>query len=149
MLPVTLDVANLLTARTQPRLGGGEDTGDFTEHTVPNADAVDAWIEKAGRYVGIQLGDYSDIETANPGLYASILDVIALRAAADVERSYRPEQARGQGSLAEQLREQFAVDLKHVTQAVREYRSSGSIASGEGSLPLASGIEDDADIEVW
>lgn len=149
MLPSTADVAALTSVRTQPKIGGGADTGDFTTHTVPTAAKVSELIEKSGRFVRLEIGDYADLAASHPDLFAAILDVIATRAASLVERSYRPEQAGGSGSLYEGLRDQAAADLKTVTQSMREVRSSGRVSPGEGCLPLATGLEAEAVRDLW
>lgn len=141
-LPETSSVAALLLARTKPRIGGGEDTGDFSEFTRPTAVEVSAAIARAGRLVRGVIGDFDHLAAADPDLFESVLDLIALRAAAEVERSLNPSAARQNDSVARELAQQFDADMRRIETAVSETGSGGSSIAGDGVMPAASGLED-------
>lgn len=143
LLPDTSDVAELLQARTQPSIGGGDDTGDFSAYTTPTAALVTSMIAKAGRAVYAVLGSWDDLTDAD--LQTAILDLVTVRAAAGVEFSLQPASASADQSTYKTLMETYAADLKRLTDAKRETAGGGSIA-GVGMLPRASGLDADTTI---
>jgi len=109
-LPTVAEVSSILRARTysgketDPEdpmavLAGGVQLGEFTENTTPTAKEVqDTLIPNSANDVLLELGDV-------PGeLVGETRRVAALRAAAECERSYIPEQADETRTLYQTLR---------------------------------------------
>lgn len=148
MLPSTADVAALTRTRTQPRVGGGADTGDFTAFTVPTAAQVDVLIARAGRAVEAVLGTLDRVTEDAPAgisLAGAIRDLIAVRAAAELERSY----FGSTGDMYKSLVDQYDGDLKRLTEAMREYGVDGTMDAGDGLLPMASGLDECTPRTTW
>ena len=147
MLPTTADVASLTRTRTQPRVGGGVDTGDFTEFTAPTATQVELLIARAGRAVEAVLGTLDRVAETTPAgvsLAGAIRDLIAVRAAAELERSY----FGAASDMYKSLMDQYDGDLKRLTESMREYAADGTPDAGMGLLPMASGLIDEPVVPV-
>lgn len=112
--PTVAQVGAILRARTYTdgdvgELEGGSEVGTFTNATRPTGAQVEELIDLAvaditGR-VAAEFPDY---------LMASAQRVTALRAAAEVERSYIPEQADGTQTIYQTLRMTFDEEVKQL-----------------------------------
>lgn len=133
-VPVPEEIHALMAARALPE-GFGEDT-------TPTRDAVEAVIEKVGHEVIAVLGDVDLSRAINPSAptgdrvtYRDLaVKVVALGAAAEVERSFFPEQqeSEAEGSLFRQYREaltRLAAAAPKLTSAGRPVAGSVAMSS--------------------
>lgn len=129
--PSNGDVAALMRARTYIN---GQQHHVFDSDTRPNADEAEGFISMAVALVlprtGTSLGNNAD-------LVAAARQLVAMLAASLIERSYWPEQASEQGSLAQLFEEQFGQGMVALLGAIGEhgddYRNA-SISMGNAVL---------------
>lgn len=137
-IPDVAAVAAHLRARTYDR--NGNMVGTFTDATTPTADVVDEFIEQAQAPVAGAIGS-----TPPSSTHALVRQVVSLRAAMDIERSYFPEQI-GSGANArspyEQLRQAYMDDLAALKVAVSEASDDDDTTRGSGNRPRYGFPED-------
>jgi hypothetical protein len=122
--PAPSEVAAVLLARTysgktvdpndpMAALAGGKLIGEFTDATTPNADEVEKLITRACRGVARATGPV-------PGeMIEDTRQVTATKAAAEIERSYIPEQANEGRTIYQTLRLTAAEDLEELVGNLR------------------------------
>lgn len=130
--PELVDIGALLRARTTDT--NGAELGTFTGETRPTAAEVDRLVDQAIRDVAGIVGVDPPADTLD-----IVRGVVALRAAILVERSYFPEQIRGDQSLYNALRDDYKDQLKMATEAVRESAAGGKVGEiDEPQMPSFS-----------
>lgn len=135
--PTVEEVAKLIMSRTKDRLG--KELGTFTDQTRPKFDAVEDIIEEAASDVT------TDLDTDIPeGAWSFVRQLIALRAAMMIERSYFAEQITSNRSPYPQLEKDFELLLARVTLAVkREDEEATTGEQGQAVRPSYSFPEAD------
>ena len=116
------DVASHIRARTKDN--NGNEVGTFTEVTRPTAAQCEEAITNAVRFVHSRVGHVGD------GCAELAREAVALGAAADIERSYFPEQSRTDRSVYTFLRDE------------RDAALEGLVACVMGELPGSETDED-------
>ncbi len=87
--PTLARVGRIILPRTREKVlagGSGGTTGTFTEHTVPDADTAQEYIDDAAREVAMLLG--APGTTWDGNLEAVAADVVATLAARDIEQAF-------------------------------------------------------------
>lgn len=116
-LPTVSAVSSLLRARTydvgSSELAGGDLLGEFGENTRPTAEQVEEEIRQAARDVAVALGGV-------PGeLVEEARRVTALKAAAEVERSYIPEQSAETQTIYQTLRLTYNEEVEKLARTLQ------------------------------
>lgn len=151
--PTNENVAELLRARTYV---DGQQLHAFTTDTRPTASEVGGLIDTAMALVVPRIGS-----TVPDGLVASATHLVALLAAALIERSYWPEQAAEEGSLAQGYEDLFEQGMTAFDGALGEQgddHRAASIPMGNSVLSawacrdlgrgLAGAADDTADLSI-
>lgn len=126
--PVNADVAALLRARTYV---DGQQLHEFTAATRPTADEVDGFIDTA-----MALFEPRITAPLPDVLVASAKHLVALLAAALIERSYWPEQAAEEGSLTQSYEDVFERGMAVLDAAIGELGDDCRAAS----IPMGNSV---------
>jgi hypothetical protein len=124
--PYVEDVARLIRARTKD--DQGREVGTFTADTRPTADQVEAHIEAALGLVSTRLPS-----VIPDRLQPAVRNLVAYRAALQIEKSYFPEQVRSDRSAYTQLRDEYNEDLAALLNAIAEIPGYGAPGKRAGS----------------
>lgn len=137
-LACTVDeVAVHIRARTKDK--NGNEVGTFTDDTRPTAAQVEEAIAEAVKLLGTVVAGVGD-RCADAARAA-----VALGAAADIERSYFPEQSRSDRSVYQFLRDAYTAAVEGVAQCVLGNlpdadATSPEAAYGHGTMTVVSGV---------
>jgi hypothetical protein len=136
------DVASHIRARTKD--GNGNELGTFTDSTRPTDTQCEEAITNAVRFTHSRVGHVGE------GCAELAREAVALGAAADIERSYFPEQSRSDRSVYTFLRDERDAALEGLVACVmgelpgsvsdEEY---GAGAGSFGTLNCISGVVHD------
>lgn len=136
--PDTADVAAELRARVKD--SGGIELADFSADTRPSNEQVMLLIVKA---VGDVVGRTGTLESCTADniddLRQAASDMATLRAAMRIERSFFPEQLRGDQSPYNALKAEYDEGMKSLVEAVGEScgGGGGDAVGGVGNLPAS------------
>jgi hypothetical protein len=125
--PYVDDVARLIRARTKD--DQGQEVGTFTANTRPTADQVEAHIDAALALMSSRIPPSANMPEA---LWPAARNLVAYRAALQIEKSYFPEQVRADRSAYQHLREEYNDDLQALLAALAE-SGAGVPGSRRGS----------------
>lgn len=146
-LACTVDeVAVHIRARTKDK--NGNELGTFTPDTRPTDVQVEEAIAQAVKLLHTVVGGVG--EECADGARAAV----ALGAAADIERSYFPEQSRSDRSVYQFLRDAYTEAVNGVAQCVlgnlpNADALSPEAAYGHGTMTVVSGVVYDHYTGVW
>lgn len=131
------DVAVHIRARTKD--SSGNEVGTFTDETRPTDVQVEEAIAQTVKLLHTVVGGVGE-ECADAARAA-----VALGTAADIERSYFPEQSRSDRSVYQFLRDAYTAAVEGVAQCVLgnlpdvDAEATG-VAFGSGTLLAESGV---------
>ena len=125
--PTVDQVARLIRTRTND--SSMNEVGTFDEATRPTADQVEEYIDDAMALVGLRV-PLAQLPTGSEASYAA---VVALQAAAVIEKSYWPEQIdSGRSSYA-----QLVAELQAGVAALEGFvYSNGATPGGDGAARM-------------
>jgi hypothetical protein len=116
-LPTVSAVSSILRARTydvgSSEVAGGDLLGEFGENTRPTAEQVEEEIRQAAKDVALELG------TVPGELTEEVRRVTALKAAAEVERSYIPEQSAETQTIYQTLRLTYNEEVEKLSSTLQ------------------------------
>lgn len=128
--PTADEVAAVIRARTKD--SNGNETGEFSSATRPTEAQATAHAVSAAQEVALELG-----ETLPTRFVDAAKRAVAILAAADIERTYWPEQAADDGSTYRQLLDAYERLLRALRAAVDT--AAGPLdRRGIRSVPLRS-----------
>ncbi|MCK9250352.1 MAG: hypothetical protein M0P31_15435 [Solirubrobacteraceae bacterium] len=119
--PTVAQVARRI--RTRTRDADGVEQGTFTSSTRPTAVEAEDEIASASRLVALQLGrPYS---TWDGDLLETAREVVAARAALEIERSFYGDGSSPDDTPLDQLGRRYAEDLAALQQTARDNQVGG------------------------
>ncbi len=119
--PTVAQVGALIRTRTRDL--DGHEQGTFTATTRPTETEAVAEIERAARLVALQLG--RPHTTWDGDLLETAKDVVAARAALDIERSYYGDGSSPDDVALDQLGRRYAEDLEALKETARDNQVGG------------------------
>jgi hypothetical protein len=122
-LPTPRDVGLKILSRTRDKYGN--QVGTFNADTQPSSADVLGIINQAGMEVADSIGD-----TIPAGMYDDVSNLIALRAAMDIEMSYFSDQVNTGRSIYPQLEKEYERQVNIVGKQI------SSILAGGGTDPV-------------